>query len=190
MASKISHSGTTKTPFKLCFRLGSAIGGLKLGCVRAFPTSFAAMPHDFQFVAHCPDRGIPLHSPLLLFSSTRSWPCDWCSTDASLLPCLVPHSCFMFPLSSLDAFKDGLADGVLVNQRWSTSLSPTFVVSKDTALLHLFKASTLLLLRGPRLLDTEHRLDNGHHRVLFQVADVYRLVIVHRDEPSKLNYNL
>ena len=53
---------------------------LTLGFVSAFPTSRAALPRDLSSCRpHYPDRCMFLLSPLLLFFSTRSWPCDQCS---------------------------------------------------------------------------------------------------------------
>ena len=46
--------------------------------------------------------------------------------------------------------------------------------------LHIFEASTLLLLEGLLLL----------HRVLFHVADLHWLVVVHSDEPHQLIHHL
>ena len=81
-----------------------------------FPTSLAALPHCFQFVAHYhPGRCTRLHSPLLLFSSTR----------LAYSQYICSHSSPSMPLKM--AWQS--ACQVLVHQRWSHLVSPTFVVS-------------------------------------------------------------
>ena len=103
--------------------------------------------HDFRSVAHHPDRSICFQSPLLLFFSTRSWPCVLVP-GSSLFSSMSTAGCFRaVPAKLRLEFSPSHQSSPLVLVHLESQVSHLSSLFVETLSEHLHNAVTSLLVR-------------------------------------------